>query len=200
MGKYNDIRDNLKTGDIVLFDGRGFISRLIQIGSGSRWSHIGMVVRTKDLDLMLLWESTGLSKNRDLRDGTVKKGVQLVSLSSRIETFKGTIAVRQFEGEFSYRELRAFKDFRFETRNVPYERNLWELIFSLLDFSWLAPNKPSLSSLFCSELVAEALQRMKIITDEHPSNEFVPADFGEGGKFEQYLREGHVYGPEIYLK
>lgn len=200
MGRYNDIRDDLQTGDIVLFDGRGFISRLIQIGSGSRWSHIGMVVRSKDMDLMLLWESTGLSKSRDIRDGKLKKGVQLVSLSSRIETSKGNIAVRQYQGDMNYRALRAFKDFRLETRNVPYERNLWELIFSLLDFSWLAPNKPSLSSLFCSELVAEALKRMKIMKDEHPSNEFVPADFGEGGMFEQYLKDGHSYGPEVYLK
>jgi hypothetical protein len=200
MARYHYIRDNLQTGDIVLFDGRGFISRLIQIGSGSRWSHVGMIIRTRDLDLVLVWESTGLSKSRDVRDGTVKKGVQLVTLSSRIETVKGSIAVRHYDGIFTDEQLEVFAEFRKDMRDLPYERNLLELILSLFDFSWLRPNKPSLSSVFCSELVAEALKRLDMMTDEHPSNEFVPADFGDNGLFEQYLINGHNYLPEVFIK
>jgi len=39
-------------------------------------------------------------------------------------------------------------------------------------------NEEDLSSLFCSELVAEAYQRLGLLTEGTPSNEFTPADFG----------------------
>ncbi len=40
-------------------------------------------------------------------------------------------------------------------------------------------NKRDTSSLFCSELVAEAYQQMGLLTLDIPSNEFTPADFAD---------------------
>jgi hypothetical protein len=34
-----------------------------------------------------------------------------------------------------------------------------------------------LSSLFCSELVAEVYQKMGLLTEKLPSNEYIPKDF-----------------------
>lgn len=40
-------------------------------------------------------------------------------------------------------------------------------------------NKEYISSLFCSELVAEAYQKMGLLTEKLPSNEYIQKDFSE---------------------
>ena len=99
MKKYEDIRENLKTGDIVLFSGKGGISHGIKLVTNSKWSHVGMVLRLPD--------------SKAAYDGP------------------------------------------------------------------LGHNEEDLSSLFCSELVAEAYQRIGLLTSAMPSNEYTPKDFAE---------------------
>lgn len=71
--------------------------------------------------------------------------------------------------------------FRTEVRGRPYEDNKIELIKSAYD-GWLGENEEDLSSLFCSELVAEAYQRMGLLPDTVASNEFTPRDFSSSTK------------------
>lgn len=46
--KYNEVKDQLKTGDLILFHGMSNSSKLNEILSGSEWSHVGMVILSKD--------------------------------------------------------------------------------------------------------------------------------------------------------
>jgi hypothetical protein len=54
-----------------------------------------------------------------------------------------------------------------------------------------------LTSLFCSELVAEAYQRLGLLDESTPSNEFTPADFSEAEGL--VLLKGQL-GKETFLK
>lgn len=45
---YSLIRTQLKTGDLVLFSGKGAFSDIIKYGTLSKWSHIGMVLKIPD--------------------------------------------------------------------------------------------------------------------------------------------------------
>ena len=79
-----------------------------------------------------------------------------------------------------------------ELRGRAYERNKFELIKASSDGAFR--NKAEdLSSLFCSELVAESYQRLGLLTEEKPSNDYAPVDFSHDrmesleGKF--YLSE-----------
>jgi len=200
MKTYADIRDTIDTGDIILFSGKGGISDCIKLFSGSKWSHIGLVVKSVELDFIMLWESTTLCNLQDVEDGVCKNGVQTVALSDRINTYDGDIAVRKFLGCKTPAMLAALKQFREESKNKPYEQNKVELIQSLLDGHLFKENTEDLSSFFCSELVAEALQRMGILSDKLPSNEFIPRDFRNGNRAEHYLNPGMLYGPEIEIK
>ena len=200
MVNYDDIRDNLKTGDIVLFSGMGRISDLIKFFSGSKWSHIGLVVKSDDIDMVLLWESTSLNSVNDIESGTAKNGVQLVALSERIAKYDGEISVRHFQSEITQDMRNALKQFRKESKNKPYEKSRLELAFSLIDVGWFTNNEEDFSSMFCSELVAEALEKMGIMNGDLPANEFIPKDFFKGGRFEHYLLPGMEYGDEIQLK
>jgi hypothetical protein len=182
MATYNEVRKRLKTGDVVLFSGKGGISHGIKLVTNSKWSHVGMVLRLPDSKAVFLWESTTLSDLRDAIDKKTKKGVQLVLLSDRLRTYDGEVKVRHLRNyQVGKREYMKLMELREQVRNRPYEKDKLELIKAAYDGP-LGHNEEDLSSLFCSELVAEAYQRMGLLKEPPkglPSNEYTPKDFSE---------------------
>ncbi len=180
MASYNTIRDSLKTGDIVLFSGKGLISLVIKKFTDSLWTHVGMVIKSDELDTLLLWESTTLSKMKDIESNTARQGVQSVFLSKRIEDYDGDVAIRKLNIDRTPKMIDGLKGFRKESKEKPYERNFIEAFKGGYEGIG-GENTEDLSSLFCSELVAEAYQRMGLLKDNEkggkPSNEYTPADF-----------------------
>jgi hypothetical protein len=72
--RYTDIRGSIQDGDILLFKGRGLLSRLISMFTRSEYTHSGIAVWWNER-LMVL-EAVG-------------KGVWAVPLSWRLATYKG---------------------------------------------------------------------------------------------------------------
>ena len=85
---------------------------------------------------------------------------------------------------------------RRELNGRPYEKKHLELINALRDGPLGVENEENLSSLFCSELVAEAYQSLGLLNVDKPSNEYTPADFSALEKLQ--LRHGYL-GVEIKL-
>lgn len=173
---YSELRKVLDTGDLILFSGKGVVSYIVRWFCGSKWSHIGMVVRVSDGDMILLFESTTLSKTKDLLSGKLRRGVQLVSLSERLASYDGEVGVVFLTAARTQEMLKSLNDFRAEMRDKPYEKHFLSLVKSAYD-GCLGDNKEDLASVFCSELVAEAYQRMGILSNSIPSSEYTPADF-----------------------
>jgi len=195
---YTAIRNELKTGDLVLFSGKGAFSDIIKYGTLSKWSHIGMILRIPEYDFLTVWESTTLSDVVDLESGTPRKGVQLVPLSDRVQKYSGDISVRKLQGaELPVNSLEDLMELRKELKGKRYERSKMELFRSAYDGPF-GHNSEDLSSLFCSELVAEAYQRLSLVTEEKPSNEYTPADFSE--KRMKQLQGDFFLSEEITLK
>ena len=193
---YNKIRGKLKTGDIVLYAGKGNVSTLIKAVTVSRWSHVGMVFLVPQFDFVTVWESTTQSNVKDLVSGEIRKGVQFFPLSDRVRTYSGEIAVRRLKDVDMEEKLADLDALRMELRGRPYEQNYAELFKSAYNFLGSA-NEEDLSSIFCSELVAEAYQRLGLLENKKPSNEYVPADFSSSREL-QFLN-GKL-GKEIELK
>ena len=175
---YDEIRPDLQLGDLVLFSGRGWISWGIKLATRSPWSHVGMVVNHDNFDMVALWESTTLSKVKDLESHTFRRGVQVVPLSQRIATHDGSVAVRRLVVKRDRSMVESVKALREAWRGRDYESNKLQLFLSAYDGPF-GENVEDLSSLFCSELVAEAYQRFGLLSDAVPSNEYTPADFSE---------------------
>ena len=174
---YSEIRNDLKTGDLVLYSGKGAFSQIIKLVTQSRWSHVGMVLQLKEYDFLATWESTTESKLKDLVSGKILKGVQLVPLSARIQEYGGDIVVRQLKNvELGREQIQDLMKLRKELRGRPYEEDKMELLKAAYDGPW-GDNEEDLSSIFCSELVAEAYQRLGLLSQRKPSNEYTPADF-----------------------
>ena len=192
------MRAELKTGDIVLFSGKGGISAGVKWATLSRWSHVGMILVLPEYDFVTIWESTTLSSLVDLDTKVPRKGVQLVPLSARIKDYDGEIAVRQLNGVFfEDNDIKKLMQLRHELAGRPYEEHIIELIKAAYDGP-LGRNTEDLTSLFCSELVAEAYQRLGLLSEDPPSNEYTPYDFSEKN-MELKLIKGSL-GEEIFMK
>ena len=138
----------------------------------------------------------------------MRKGVELLPLKSKI--FSGwydRVAVRRLtdiddaKREEMYGELLKFMK---EVQGRPYEKNKTELILSALDFqeeylSFLRNTKEDLSSLFCSELVAEAYMRMGLWDRKKLSNEYTPDDFASINDKNNPLKFGKLE-KEVYIE
>lgn len=185
-------RDDLKTGDILLFSGRGPASRLIQIGTGSKWSHVGMVLRD-DLDLIMSWESTMLVKQPSLDSGIIETGVMILNLSRRIAEYNGEIAVRPLYAPLNVGQIAKLIEMRKRVRKVPYEKNYIELIRSAYDGPFGANKEEDLSSIFCSELIAAYFKLIELLRRDKNSNEYTPRDFSSD-------EFNHIVGKIEYLK
>jgi hypothetical protein len=197
MAKYETLRKNLRTGDLVLFSGKGAMSHGIKLFTSSKWSHVGMVLKLPDTDTIFLWESTTLLNLADAIDGKRKKGVQLVLLSDRIKTYDGDASIRHLQNfSVSVSRYEKLMKLRKSFRNKPYEKSQIELLKSAYDGPW-GHNEEDLSSLFCSELVAEAYQCLGLISNKIPSNEFTPKDFTE--EKDMKLALGASLGKEILV-
>lgn len=177
MYAYDAIRPQVDTGDLVLFSGKGGVSAGIKWFTGCRWSHVGMAVRIHDWDILLLWESTTLSPVADVGSGRARQGVQLTPLSERVKTYRGEMAIRHLAVERTPDMLAALRVFREEVKRRPYEQDKLELLRSAYEGPLGTHGGEDLSSLFCSELVAEAYQRMGLLPATPPSNEYTPRDF-----------------------
>lgn len=195
---YSAIRNDLKTGDIVLFSGKGAFSETIKYVTLSRFSHVGMILKIPEYDFLTIWESTTLSNIKDLESNLPRKGVQLVPLSDRVQKYSGAISIRQLQGgELPIDSINSLMDLRKQLRGKPYEQSKIELLKSAYDGPF-GFNSEDLSSIFCSELVAEAYQRLGLVSESKPSNEYTPADFSKE-KMGQLLN-GFELADEIEVK
>ena len=203
MAKYQDIRKSLKTGDIVLSSGKGGISTAIKWVTKSKWSHIGMVLRIPDYEMVLVWEATTLSNIADVRAGKARKGEQLVPLRERINKYVGEAVIRQLSvgnagqsWKLTTAQTKNLAKLRSKFKGRPYEKSQRELLRAAYDGPW-GDNVEDFSSLFCSELVAAAYQTLGFLGGQLPANEFTPADFRSGSLVDNNLIGGATLGKEI---
>ena len=198
---YKQLRDTLNTGDILLFSGKGRISDGIKFFCRSKWSHVGMVYRidTQTEDSVFCWESTTLSNVKDADTGRLTRGVQRVELSERLKRCFAAgyeVSVRKLNQRLDMNMLIALDKFRHEISGRPYEQHLLDLVRSAYD-GWLGENHEDISSLFCSEMVAAAFQRMGLLSKELPADEYTPKDFSSERKLR--LEEGYALQAEIAI-
>lgn len=168
------ILDEAMTGDIVLFAGRGLVSGTIRLFTRSRWTHVGMVLRGDDGELLLL-ESTNTDEAPDTVLGRPVRGVQVVRLAEKLAAYDGAVALRRLElDERPPAFDEAVRDIALLWRYRGYKDFTATLLLDLLS----ANRRPQrVHRLFCSELVAETYKRLGIMCRKVRSSRYVPGDF-----------------------
>src|SRR5688500_18814624 len=92
LERYEKLRSSIRTGDCILFSGKGRESNLIKRVTISKFSHVGMAlwltpVSTDEPRLFLI-ESTTLNTVPDI-SGSYRRGVQMIPLAQRLEGYEG---------------------------------------------------------------------------------------------------------------
>lgn len=186
---YSEIKDSLKTGDLILFHGVQISSKLIELIEWSFWSHVGMVVLPEDIGLAgkepLFWESTASGDGIiDYLTGKPKtNGPMLVALHDRIEVdlkqhYDTHFLVKYLNCSLKPEELQKLKDFINKAHGCgfPNAENALKYYIEGRSFNIPAPDV----DVFCSQLIAETFMAMGFISAEYVSNGYSPDDFYKG--------------------
>lgn len=190
----HDLLGAARTGDLVLFSGRGLVSGTIRVFTGSRWSHVGLVLRGDDGELLML-EATNTDEAPDVALGRAIRGVQVVRLAEKLANYDGVVALRRLEVEArpeGFDDL--VRDIAELWRYRAYKDFTTTLFLDLLS----ANRRPQrVDRVFCSELVAEIYKRLGIMCRSVRSSRYVPGDFGR--ERPGFLREARLSEP-VFLK
>jgi len=146
--------NELQTGDILLCSGTDCISRAIEYFTGSKISHVAMVLRNphyinKSLDEFCVLQST-INNNLDLDDKIKKSGVQIISLELLLTEYK-TIYVRRLIIDKKVNFNNNIKDIYFSVKNKPYDTNLIDWLKA--DLNIHSGNEKKVDSFWCSALL-----------------------------------------------
>jgi len=172
--KYEYVRPLLKTGDLVAFCGKGWLSRAIMWFAGEP-SHIEVIARVEGRVQLIGSTSMRISDKRIL-------GVQRTYLSDRIDNYTGRIYVLPLATPLELDED------KFNASLVRYEQkkyDFWQASRQLIPFF---PIKESSKRMFCSELGSFIYQELRIIPSSENASRTTPR------KLCQYP----IYTPDYY--
>lgn len=156
----NDFLNNCQSGDLILYNSNRWYSRLIEWGTGSKFSHIAMILRdpifiNPSLKGLYILES-GFENIPDSLSNKQTFGVQLIPLEHVLGEYKDA-----YFGNLYYRQLKCQKNELFEnkikecvinTDGKKYDLNILDWFKSLLDLKIGDVHKTN--TFWCSALIA----------------------------------------------
>lgn len=192
---YFALENDLQTGDILLFEGNAWYSRLIEIFGYSRYSHIGMVLRDPvyidpTFKGIYLLQSSIIACDSSVSSNTPHFGVQLIPIHEAIENYK------MGNGTMYYRSLECIRDDNFQTRlknaydiasNKPYDINPCDWIKA--EFGIDCGNVQRTDKFWCSSLVAFMYVRLGFLYPTLHWSLIAPRHFSSFEKYQLPFRE-----------
>lgn len=149
---YDQVRQQLQTGDLVFCSGSYLFSGLIQRFTRSVWSHVGVIYRDDTLQRIFVLESeAGI-------------GVRLVPLSKylrdyhgRRRPYRGQMAVGRLQPGVDDTRLRQVISFGMDELTRPYDNS--EILRIAVRIALRVTRRTNDRKYICSELVHEAFRR-----------------------------------------
>lgn len=152
---YDQIRAQLRTGDIVFCSGTYFFSRTIQWFTRSVWSHVGIIYRDDNLQRIFVLESETVI------------GVRLAPLSKylhdyhgRNKPYKGRIVIARLTPAPDDEKLKTAISFGMDELTRPYDN--WEICRIAMRILFRRGRKVRDRKYICSELVYEAFRKADV--------------------------------------
>ncbi|MGB7933032.1 MAG: YiiX/YebB-like N1pC/P60 family cysteine hydrolase [Gammaproteobacteria bacterium] len=164
---YEDIREDVQTGDLVFCSGSYFFSHTIQKFTRSVWSHVGMIYKDPTLERVFILESETLI------------GVRLAPLSKYLRDYhgknrpyKGNIVIARIHPEVDEAGLNQAISFGMDELTKPYDNfEIMRIGFRIL---FHISHRTRDRKYICSELVYECFNSIGI--PFRLSDEFVSPD------------------------
>jgi hypothetical protein len=145
---YKDIRNELKTGDLVFCSGNYLFSKIIQKFTKSVWSHCGIVYKDETLNRVFILESeTGI-------------GVRLAPMSKYLEDYhgrrkhyKGNLFVAYLHPSPNIEDIKLGVSYGLDELTKPYDN--WEIMRIAIRIIFGVTKRNRDRKYICSELVQE---------------------------------------------
>lgn len=171
---YSQIQPLVQPGDIFAFGGKSLFSRWAKFTTRSMVTHVAMVIHAPDNAEIQLLEATYFKG---------KKGVMTNYLSERIKNYKGDIWWLPLGKTAKLTLQENWHDFTsFYTAELGKSYDVWQLFGAAIDrfddhplLSRFTYNRQKFNRWFCSELVAEGLNKAGVI-DTINASETTPID------------------------
>ncbi len=171
---YDAIRPHIKSGDVLMFTGKYWISAIIKLLTHSSYSHAGIVA---------WWNKRLMVMEAD------SKGVVVSRLSSKLDKYKGEVEWYVCRKEISDEDRKKMVDFAQEELGKSFAK--WRALL----FGWRVFFKKSLSKkdefrrsnkLFCSHYVAEIYNHIGIDLKKNREDRFMsPRDIANSHQLEK---------------
>ncbi len=169
---YEDIRAELKTGDIFFSSGSYLFSGFIQRLTKSAWSHVAIVYVDKDLGRVLVLEAEPMV------------GIRLIPLSKYLKdyqgkkkSYKGQIFIAQLKDPLDQDKLNEGICFGLDELTRPYDN--WEIIRIMLRILFKIGKPERNRQYICSELVRACFKKSGVdfkLTDSYISPDAIWTD------------------------
>ena len=177
---YDQVRDQLQTGDIVFCSGTYFFSKSIQWFTKSVWSHVGIIYR--DDNLLRIF----------VLDSETAIGVRLVPLSKylrdyhgRNKPYKGRIVIGRIAPGADREKVKKAISFGMDELTRPYDN--WEIMRIAMRILFRRGRKDRDRKYICSELVYEGFRKADIAFT-FDRNSITPDDIWKDARVEMKFR------------
>lgn len=198
-----NILDKCRTGDIVLFNGNYYASNVVDYVTGSKWSHVGMILRdppflfnNKNPSGLFLYESDG-TELTDIDSGNRVFGVQLVDLKKKIQTYNGTIGIRRLHCNKSEEEMNNILKIAYNTTyHKSYDWNIIDMIDPIIYKKYWIVDKifhmdhRRTDSFFCSAFVAYLYTQLGFLKNTTDWSLIYPQFFADVSQLEDGCKLG----------
>ena len=174
--------EEFDTGDIILFSDITYIpSRIIEWVTGSKYSHVGIILKDPTfinplLKGLYILESTGLSSIVDSEDNKRKTGVQIRKLENVCNDYNGAIF---------WRKLHALRDEEFKRKITEIHTKVHDKPYDVQPIDWLKSmfndrygSLQITSRFFCSALVTYIYDVLGFVASNTPWTIIRPKDLG----------------------
>lgn len=152
---YEEIRNSLRTGDLVFCSGSYFFSKAIRVFTRSVWSHVGIVYRDDFLERIFILESETMI------------GVRIAPLSKylkdyhgRRKPYRGRMFVAELDPAVSPSVMKKAISYGMDQLTKPYDN--WEILRIAIRIAFGIGRKSRDRKYICSELVYEAFHKAGI--------------------------------------
>ena len=199
INNYKYDLSNLETGDVVLFSSNdGFVSKLIQWYTGSKWTHVGIVLKdpyyiSKKLKGYYLLES-GYNDFRNI-EHKYTYGVQISNLYKKIDTYPGLVKYRKINKPVENKKY-IIKDIYHSIRDRPYDLSIYDFLclkkniqlktnqYNIF-YSYLKnifDNHRKINTFICSSLVGYVYEEFNLLPKDTNWSECEPVTFSDDNK------------------
>lgn len=181
VSDYAAIRQQIRSGDILMCSGTAWFSKLIQRASDSVWSHVAFVMRLPEIDRVVVLESIESA------------GVRAIPLSRYLsdyagdgKPYKGGVVLARHAGfarKANSGSLKKFGQFAVDQFGYPYDRNEIAKIAARISSRKIGFDARERRQLkrdkeyICSEYVWECFRAVNIDVAHDRGGFITPADF-----------------------